>query len=439
MRGYRFLEFYGRCDSQHKVDYGRLASSAARESAIDGCLRANPGHHADGPRVAEQTARPAMRVLRSLRPRHDGAVAPELTPFLALHFRGARFDADAGMPVETLGELVAYRELVTEVARLVFLGRHPDRQRVPKGFTDRLSLRLREIGEGSSVPLLERPSVEGLLLINDEFDTARDLISEAIEAAGSGQAIPKGFPSDALVHFNRLGQGLYDNESIELRAPNTETGPRYTQQVRKALLSGRSNYQRDATIVGWVTELDAERMRFHLRRSDGSIVPAPIDVVTFDEVKEALAPSGEGPQVSVSGVGVFDRTSDQLVRFDSVHELMAEDTEESVEDLIAASTVQAGWLDDDGDATDPEVLQRTTALLDAIFLQGGPAPRVFPVPDGGMQAEWTLGDREISVTVEPGGSLYVIEVNVVSGDAKDETVADDDVAAVLRLVVPDAS
>jgi len=367
------------------------------------------------------------------------SLAPELNPFLALHFRGGRFDADPGMPVEALGELVAYRDLVTEVARLVFLIRNPDRQRVPRGFTDRLSLRLRQVGEGSSVPLLERPSVEGLLPIDDEFDTARDLISDAIQAADSGQATPEGFPSDALVHFNRLGQGLQDDESIELRAPNAASGPRYTQQVRKALLQGRSNYQRDATILGWVTELDAERMRFHLRRVDGSIVPAPVDVVTFEEVKEALAPSGEGPQVSVRGVGVFDRTSEQLVRFDSVHELMAEDTEESVQELVAASTVAAGWLDDGGLATDPEVLQRTTSLLDAIVLQGVPAPRVFPVPDGGMQAEWTLGDREVSVTVEPGGSLYVIAVNVTSGDAEDLTVADDDVDEVLRLVVPDAS
>lgn len=380
-----------------------------------------------------------MSVSRSRSPGHDGAVAPELTPFLALHFRGDRFDADAGMPVETLGELVAYRELVTEVARLVFLERNPDRQRVPKGFTDRLSLRLRQVTEGSAVPLLERPAPADVLPLADEFDAARDLISEAIEAAATGQAIPASFPSDALVHFNRLGQGLHDDESIELRAPNVASGPRYTQQVRKALLAGRSNYQRDATIIGWVTELDAERMRFHLRRADGSIVPAPIDVVTFDEVKEALAPSGEGPQVSVSGVGVFDRTSDHLVRFDSVHELMAEESDVSVEDLIAASTVEAGWLDDDGAATDPDVLQRTTALLDAIVLQGVPTPRVYPVPDGGMQAEWTLGDREVSVTVEPGGTLYVIAVNVVSGDAEDATVVDDDVAEVLRLVVPDAS
>lgn len=372
-------------------------------------------------------------------PRHDGAVTAELNPFLALHFRGARFDAEPGMPVEALGELVAYRELVTEVARLVFLDRNPDRQRVPKGFTDRLSLRLREVAEGSSVPLLERPEVADALPLPDEFDAARDLISEAIQAAADGAPIPEAFPDGALVHFNRLGQGLLDDESIELRAPNAQTGPRYTQSVRKVLLAGRSSYQRDATVEGWVTELDAERMRFQLHLRAGPVIPAPIDAVTFDEVKEALAPSGEGPQVVVTGVGVFDRLTDHLLRFDSVHELIAEDAESPVVDAVAASREEAGWLDGDGEGTDPEVVERARALFEAIVTRGVPAPRVFPVPDGGLQAEWTLGEREVSVTVEPGGSLYVIAVNVTSGDAEDATLPDDDIAGVLRLVVPDAS
>lgn len=366
-------------------------------------------------------------------------VPAQLNPFLALHFRGARFDAEPGMPVEALGELVAYRELVTEVARLVFLDRNPDRQRVPKGFTERLSLRLRHVDEGSAVPLLERPDAAGVLPLPDEFDAARDLISEAIQAATNSAPIPEAFPEDALVHFNRLGQGLRDDESIELRAPDVQTGPRYTQAVRKVLLAGRSNYQRDATVEGWVTELDAERMRFQLHLRTGPVIPAPIDAVTFDEVKEALAPTGEGPQVVVTGVGVFDRMTDQLVRFDSVHELIAEDADSAVADSVAASHAQAGWLDGDGDETHPEVARRARALFEAIVMRGVPAPRVYPVPDGGLQAEWTLGEREVSVTVEPGGSLYVIAVNVVSGAAEDATLTDDDVAKVLRLVAPDAS
>lgn len=373
---------------------------------------------------------------------HDGTVNAELAPFLSLHFRGARFDDDQGMPVETLGELMAYRELVAEVARSVFLSQNPERQRVPKGFADRLRLRIRRVDEGSAVPLLERSVSSGELLpIEDEFHRARDLISSAIHDVASGRSIPEDFPQDALVHFNRLGQGLQDDESIELIRPGTFSGPRYTQDVRKVLLGGRLIYQRDAVVVGWVTEVDAERMRFQLRQSDGLVVPAPIDSVTFDEVKQALAPTGEGPQVSVSGVGVFDR-SDNLVRFDSVHELISEDVDDAVADdavAVDASAVTAGWLDGYGEATDPTVIRRTKALLAAIMNSGAPRPRVFPVPDGGLQAEWTIDDREISVAVEPGGSLYVISVNVASGRAEDATLREDDPEQVLRLVLPDAS
>lgn len=372
-------------------------------------------------------------------PRHDGPVATELTPFLELHFRGVRFDAEPGMPIEALTELVAYRELVTEVARLVFLQWNPERQRVPKGFTKRLSLRLRKVDEGSSVPLLERPAPEGILPFGDEFEAARDLISEAIQAAGADAPIPEAFPHDALVYFNRLGQTLLDDEIIELRSPSKPVGPYYTQTVRKVLLAGRSSYQRDASVEGWVTELDAERMRFQLHRLADGTIPAPIDAVTFDEVKQALAPTGEGPQVVVTGVGVFDRTTDQLLRFDSVHELILEEADLPTVDVDGAAQAAAGWLDGDGDETDPLVLERARNLLEAIVTRGVPVPRVFPVTDGGLQAEWSLGNREVSVTVEPGGSLYVISVNVNSGDAQDATLEDDDVAEVLRLVAPEAS
>lgn len=362
----------------------------------------------------------------------------ELTPFLALHFRGSRFDTEAGMPVDALGELVAYRELVIEVARSLFLQQNPDRKRVPKGFADRLQLRLRRVDEGSSVPVLERPSPSGTLDLPDEFGAARDVISDAIEAAAQNVSIPATFPGGALVYFNRLGQGLSDDESIEFRSPQESSGPRYTQQTRKTLLAGQMNYQRDTTVLGWVTEVDAELMRFQLRRVNAPAISARIDAVTFDEVKSALAPTGEGPQVSVSGVGVFDR-HDVLVRFDSVHELTFEDAADALSDAVTAAVVDEGWFDGDGSATDPEVVRRAQALLAAIVASGAPQPRVFPVPDGGVQAEWTVGDREISVAVEPGGGLYVVSVDVSSGASEDASLAEDDPAPVLRLVLPDAS
>jgi hypothetical protein len=97
-------------------------------------------------------------------------------------------------------------------------------------------------------------------------------------------------------------------------------------------------------------------------------------------------------------VGVFDR-SDNLVRFDSGHELVSEETDDAVAEAVAASTMSSEWLDGDGRATDPKVILRAKALLESILDSGAPQPRVVPVPDGGLQAEWTIGDREISVAV----------------------------------------
>lgn len=345
------------------------------------------------------------------------------------------------MPVEVLTELVAYRDLVAEVARHLFLSDHPARQRVPKGFTESFSLRIRRIEEGSAAPVLERVPPEGTLVATpDAFDSARDLICEAVAAAADGGPTPGAFPREAVVHFNRFGQSLRDEEDIELRAPGASVGPRYNQVIRRVLLAERSYYQRDAERTGWVTEIDAEKMRFHLRLSEGSSVPAPMDDVMFDDVKTALRPSGEGPQVLIGGVGVFDK-SDRLVRFDSLHQVIPAEAETDGEaaEAVDAAEVEVGWLDGQGAATHPGAFERARSLLTRLLEIGAPVPRVYPVPDGGVQAEWTIGSREVSVTVEPGGALYVISVDASSGESNDETVADDDVERVVRLLAFDRS
>jgi hypothetical protein len=71
-----------------------------------------------------------------------------------------------------------------------------------------------------------------------------------------------------------------------------------------------------------------------------------------------------------------------------------------VDELAALET---GWLDGEGEAlTEP-------ALAAARGLQH---PRLFPTPDGGAQAEWTIGAFAVSVTVAPDGSVSVDATDV---------------------------
>jgi hypothetical protein len=63
-----------------------------------------------------------------------------------------------------------------------------------------------------------------------------------------------------------------------------------------------------------------------------------------------------------------------------------------------------------------------------------PRPRVYPTPDGGVQAEWTVGEHEVSITFEPDGSLYAMSVNVTSGESREPAFSGDDVQQIAELL-----
>ena len=56
-----------------------------------------------------------------------------------------------------------------------------------------------------------------------------------------------------------------------------------------------------------------------------------------------------------------------------------------------------------------------------------PAPRIFPVPDGGVQMEWTAGPVELEFEVEPGAgsAIFVCDDHQAQQDIDGELPADD--------------
>jgi hypothetical protein len=354
---------------------------------------------------------------------------------------GGRFDG-AGMPVESLVELAAYRDLVFDVAKALFRQRHPDRQRVPRGFSDRLQLRLQTVEDGSAVPVLERVAQPGALLAHsDEFTEARDAIEDAVAAIANGDPLPDMFPRQSLVLFNRFGQTLRPEEAIELRRGSASSGPIYTSDVRRTLvLNHRRTYQQEVEDIGWVTEVDGSRMSsmIRLRLGPPTSVPAPLDEVTFAPAKDVLEPNGEGPPVRVSGVGVFD-TERGLIRFDSIHDVsVVEDPEELAsldQRFDQLASLNAGWMDGEGVPPSDAVLRRARRILADLLSLDIPRPRVFATPEGGVQAEWSVGDHEISVTFEPDGRLYAVSVNLASGKTDEPELTADDAEQIARLLL----
>jgi hypothetical protein len=367
-------------------------------------------------------------------------VASPNDPFAQLRLTGGRFD-DHGIPVETLVELVAYRDLVLGIAKELFHIDHPARQRVPRGFSDRLQLRLETIKDGSTLPVLERVLPPGMLLAaDDEFTQSRDLIEDAVAAIASGSDLPRSFPRGALVLFNHFGQTLRTDEAIELRRGTASSGPRYTPAIRKALVLKRGRtYQEEVRDIGWVSEVDGNRMSCLIRLQHGpsTPVPAPLDELTFSPVKEVLAPNGEGPPVLISGVGVFD-TDRGLIRFDSLHEVSRDDAEDlaTLDDrLDELAALPEGWLDGEGVPPDRVVLRRARQVLADLLNLDVPRPRVFATPEGGVQAEWTARDHETSVTFEPNGDLYAVSVNSASGQIEEPELGANNTEQLAQFVI----
>ena len=81
------------------------------------------------------------------------------------------------------------------------------------------------------------------------------------------------------------------------------------------------------------------------------------------------------------------------------------------------------WDDMSADEITIDAVQKLVAVLIRIANEGSPAPQLFPLLDGGIQAEWHVGGNDIEVEVNGLGEAYVLATR-----ANDETVADGEVS-----------
>jgi hypothetical protein len=131
--------------------------------------------------------------------------------FLSPRFTGKRFE-DHAIPLELLEDFTAFEELLVELAKWLYFKDHPGRQRVPRGFTKGISLKLAAIEEGSSVPkiILVTSTLTGLFpsISQDYLTRAKENILKSIDAASNNANITDYIPENLLVYFNRIGKRL---------------------------------------------------------------------------------------------------------------------------------------------------------------------------------------------------------------------------------------
>lgn len=102
---------------------------------------------------------------------------------------------------------------------------------------------------------------------------------------------------------------------------------------------------------------------------------------------------------------------------------LAEDVRASLDALAA---LERGWVDGEyGEPISPSVIERSRAVIDAMVALDTPACAVTPTEQGGVTFFWFDTENQLSVEVDPDGTLYAHTVDLKSGTFMDDRIPSD--------------
>ena len=346
------------------------------------------------------------------------------TTFLRPRLIGARFESHS-IPLELLKNLAALEKVIIEVAKLEFLKDHPNRRRVPRGFTDGIELKLTGIEDGSAV--LEISLFADKLPLPEKryyFERARDVIIRAIGDAEESKAIIDILPEKTLRYFDKIRRGLREDEAIEFIRPNSQFSVRLTSMVKERYADitseQRTQYipstvkqlKAGTTVRGTVPEINQGDMTFQIQLFDGQQVKAPIAPQHFDAILEAFNGYKNDLRFLFQGVGRFNLVK-KLLEFDSIERISLLDELDISAQIDDLRLLKDGWLEGQGKAPSQDGLDWLSQAFKNYYSGDLPQPYLYPTEPGGVQAEWSLDQNEITLEInlaEYAGYFHALHV-----------------------------
>ena len=325
--------------------------------------------------------------------------------FVQPRFTGARFDSHT-LPVDVARDLAAYEALLIDLAKRLFLHDHPERQRVPKGFSD-VHLAIVGVKEGSAKPILALVNTTVIAaqlslfdagVSNSYFTQARDLIAECIAASES--ALPDKFPKELLSHFNQLGRSLREGEALELSRKDTAQTAVLSPARRKNLvLAANAVYEREVELGGYIGEADWEKGTFRLRQADGNQTTVPMPENFYDKIRQSGGRSRD--YVFVKGVAAYD-SWERLQKVIAVEFLEIIKNFQLTMQFDELAQLEAGWYEGQGTAPDKNKLEIIAQILTDSYPEHLPLPTIVPTQDGNLLLEWNA-EGDPSTDIDLGG------------------------------------
>ena len=327
--------------------------------------------------------------------------------FMTPRLVGKRFE-DHAIPFEVLKDLATLEELVLETAKWQYFQKNQDRQRVPRGFTDNISLQLTEIRDGSAIPVI----ILTMLIAGQQplfpppdieyFQAAREHIVSAVAAAENQQSVTEYLPEHLLGYFDKLGRSLREGEALEFDPENPERPARLNKETRRRILLASERVQElseDIALRGSVPEMDQEKMSFEFQLIAGPRVKAPIDHQHQDAILKAFNGYRQGKKIMIQGIGRFNR-AEKLQQLESVEHITMLDDRDVGARLDEFRNLKNGWLDGKGIAPEKDGLDWLFRQFETMYPEELETPYLYPTPEGGVQAEWSINSQEITLEVD---------------------------------------
>jgi len=321
------------------------------------------------------------------------------------HFEGDRF-RDHSLPFSLLRDLEALQGIILEIAKSDYKNSNPTRQRIPRGFSDQLELHLSTRG-GSFVAEVALITDDSLLEGCDpRMQRARAACDRFLEALAHVQeqrpGPPPSLPESAWPYVEKFGRGLHPDESIRMAAPGSRE-VQLTREIRRQLLLSRSGSKpltEEVEVVAKVVDVRPRDQQMPIELKDGRVIPCNINDQQVAELGPMRVDDFGVRWVLIRGIGLLD-ASQQLVRVEGADSIELLDPLDPIVQLEQLRRLAAGWLDGQGVPPSAQLLDQIGAWLETHLRGEQPVPRLYPTPEGGVEAEWLLGRLDLSIEFDP--------------------------------------
>ncbi len=337
-----------------------------------------------------------------------------------LRYVGGRFDG-ARLPLEVLGDLPAFRDLLVAYAKDLWRLSHADRQRLPKGFDQSISFDLVSLTEGSAIPQIDwsRQSAQAVLPgfgdeLSEIVEGSYEKIVKLIDGAANDQ-FPTSLSSEHIRALNKLGSGLKSGEKIEFLGSSGADGKVVYLDTyrRKSLITHvRETYQIRFEGIGVLQGLHVDGSISVFTEEYGEIkilvdrdrIAEEFDGNTGCDIQFSLKIELDNKDIFRGVVEVYD--------VDLIDAELSDNIMKCRERITEIGRLGRGWLNGDADA-----ISQNAVVAAEGFLRKRPSYsenyKIFPTPVGGIVFEMDVGGWDYSVEFSPEGTveMYGIEID----------------------------